>query len=228
MKGVILQPSYIPWRGYFHLIHLADVFVFFDDVQYTKRDWRNRNVVKGAHGLQWLTVPVVTRGRREQLIKDVEIDNSSPWNREHLSTLRHCYGQAAYFGKYQDLLEETYSRPWTNLCELDIALTCAIAERLNIRTQFVRSSVLNATGARTDRLVDLCKKLNITTYISGPSAQDYIVPETFAREEIELVYHSYHYAEYAQRFAKFEPNVTILDLLFNCGDDSPRYIWGDE
>lgn len=225
MTGVILQPSYIPWRGYFHLIHLADIFVFLDDVQYTKRDWRNRNLVKGPHGPHWLTVPVITRGRRQQLIKDVEIDNSTSWGKHHASTLRHCYAQSRYFDKYMDFLEEKYARPWGNLCELDVDFTRSLAHLLNIHTHFVRSSELNAGGTRAEKLISICKLLNITTYISGPSARDYIPLEAFARENIELVYHSYEYPEYPQLFGDFAPNVTIVDLLFNCGDRSSSYIW---
>ena len=225
MTGVILQPSYIPWRGYFHLVQRADVFVFLDDAQYTTRDWRNRNIVKGAGGPRWITVPVITKGRREQLIKDVEIDNSTAWRKSHLATLRHCYGQARYFDAYVGFLEEKYERTWDNLCELDIDLTCSIAGLLDIRTQFVRSSELGASGAKTDRLIDICKRVGITTYISGPSAKAYISPEAFERESIELVYHSYDYPPYPQLFGEFAPNVTILDLLFNCGSHSATYIW---
>jgi hypothetical protein len=228
MTGVILQPSYIPWRGYFHLIQRADVFVFFDDVQYTTRDWRNRNAVRGPRGRQWLTVPVVTKGRREQLIKDVEIDNSSSWARDHMATLRLFYGRAPYFAKYADALDAIYARPWEKLCDLDIELTTLVAGWLGCRTRLVRSSDCKVEGHKTDRLVNLCKRLNITTYVSGPSARDYIVPETFAREKLELAYHEYRYGEYPQQYAPFESNLTILDLLFNCGDESPRYIWGQE
>jgi hypothetical protein len=225
MTGVILQPCYIPWRGYFHLIHLADVFVFLDDVQYTSRDWRNRNMVKGVHGPLWLTVPVITKGRRGQLIKDVEIDNSTAWGENHLSTIRHCYAQAPHVDEYMKGMEEKYAQRWESLCDLDIDLTRSIAGLLDIDTQFVRSSALNADGAKTERLVDICTRVGITRYISGPSGRDYIDPEVFSRAGIDLVYHAYEYPEYPQPFGAFEPNVTIMDLLFNCGDQSSRFIW---
>lgn len=225
MRGVILQPSYIPWRGYFDLIHRADVFVFLDDVQYTKRDWRNRNIIKGRHGLQWLTVPVLTSGRREQLIKDVEIDNTIGWKKSHLSTIRHCYGHARYYDAYAGLIEARFAEPWRSLCDLDIDLTRCIAALLGIDTKYVRSSELSAAGTGADRLINICQEIGITTYISGPSAKAYIAPGMFEGAGIELVYHTYEYPEYPQPHGSFAPNVTILDLLFNCGDESPRYIW---
>lgn len=228
MTGVILQPSYVPWRGYFHLIQRADVFVFLDDVQYTQRDWRNRNILKGPQGPQWLTVPVVTKGRRLQSIKDVEIDNSTDWRRDHLSSIRRCYARAPYFSDYIGALEAQYGRQWKHLCDLDIELTRLIAGWLGLDARFVRSSDLEITASRTTRLVAICKRLGVTRYVSGPSGRSYIDEAEFEREQIELIYHSYNYPEYPQLFGAFLPHVTAIDLLCNCGDRSAGHIWGSD
>ena len=225
MIGVILQPNYIPWRGYFDLIHRSDIFVFLDDIQYTRRDWRNRNLVKSNNGLKWLSVPVISKGQRDQLIKDTKIDNSFSWSEKHWETLKHCYSKAKCFGEFKDVVEEIYRRNWENLCELDIHFIEIISRVLNIQTEFVRSSLLNVQGRKTEKLVGICRELGITTYISGPKGAGYIERSLFENNGIEMVYHKYDYPEYPQSGEAFEPNVTILDLIFNCGKESPRYIW---
>ncbi len=226
MIGVILQPNYIPWRGYFDLINRADIFVFLDDVQYTKRDWRNRNVVRDEKGIRWITIPVITKGLRSQLIKDARIDNSSPWKDKHWATLTHCYSRAKHFDDYRIEFAALYARDWDNLCDLNIEFTATICRLLSIgHTRFIRSSALGVGGTKTERIVGICKELGITTYVSGPSGADYLESELFTRNGITLVYHQYGYPSYRQLYEPFEPNVTILDLLFNCGGDSPDFIW---
>lgn len=226
MIGVILQPNYIPWRGYFDLIHLADIFVFFDDVQYTDRDWRNRNIVRHENGLRWITVPVIKKGLREQRIKDVRIDNSVSWNVKHWSMLKHCYSNSKFFDFYRSDLEELYRRRWENLSDLNIEFITTICRFLSIRhTRFVRSSALDVEGRKTERLVNICKKLGISTYISGPAGSNYIEENLFKQNGIHLVYHQYNYPPYHQLHEPFESNVTILDLLFNCGESSHDFIW---
>jgi hypothetical protein len=226
MKGVILQPNYVPWRGYFDLINRADIFVFLDDVQYTERDWRNRNAVRHEKGLRWITVPVITKGLRGQLIKDAQIDNSIPWKDTHWAMLKHCYSRAKYFENYKSEFENLYCRNWDKLSDLDIEFTIAICRLLSIgHTRFVRSSSLCVEGKKTERLVNICRKLGITTYISGPSGSNYIENDLFERNGIQLLYHHYNYPPYKQLYEPFEPNVTILDLLFNCGNNGPDFIW---
>lgn len=226
MTGVILQPNYIPWRGYFDLIHLADVFVFFDDVQYTDRDWRNRNIVRHESGPRWITVPVIKKGLRGQLIKDTRIDNSVSWSAKHWTLLTHCYAKAHYFKHYQSDFEELYGRRWDNLCDLNIEFTTTICRLLSIsRTRFVRSSSLRIEGKKSERLVNICKRLGITTYVSGPAGSNYIEEDLFKQNGIHLVYHQYNYPPYEQLHVPFESNVTVLDLLFNCGESSPDFIW---
>ncbi|PWH14915.1 MAG: hypothetical protein DDG60_06855 [Anaerolineae bacterium] len=221
MNVVILQPSYIPWRGYFDQIRRADLFVFYDDVQYDKRGWRNRNQIKTSQGKQWLTIPVHSSGSTAGLlIKDVHIDWSKPWAVSHWKALTFAYGRAPYFRKYAPFLEPFYARHDPLLADFTIDLTIALARELGItHTRFVRSSELpGITGAKTDRLIQVLQAVGASHYISGPSARDYIEPEKFAQAGITLEYMEYKYPEYPQLYPPYDPFVSILDLLFMTGD----------
>jgi hypothetical protein len=230
MNCVILQPSYIPWRGYFDQIHRADVFVFYDDVQYDKHGWRNRNRVKTPTGSQWLTIPVFTKGATTQhlLINEVRIDQGAHWERKHWTTLAQSYGKAPYWSRYAPLLQGFFAsqpRP-ERLADFTIDLTVAIAHALGIEhTRFIRSSSLEASGTKTRRLIEILQRLGATHYISGPAARDYIEEEQFRAAGIGLEYMTYEYPEYPQMYPPFDPQVSILDLLFMTGPDAPRYIW---
>jgi hypothetical protein len=228
MKCVILQPSYIPWRGYFHLIQKADVFVFYDDVQYDKRGWRNRNRIKSATGPIWLTIPVVAKGVQAQgtPIKDVHFVPKSNWKEKHERTLRLCYAKAPYFSSYAPMLASLYAQRTESLADFTIESTVALARELGIgHTRFLRSASLPATGRKTDRLISILQHLGATHYISGPSAQDYLEEEKFAANGITLEYIKYSYPEYPQLHGAFDPQVSILDLLLMAGPDAPKYIW---
>lgn len=227
MRVVILQPSFLPWRGYFDLIHKADIFVFYDDVQYDKRGWRNRNKIKTVDGTEWLTVPVETVGKYLQLIKDTKIDNTQNWKRKHLNAIQYSYHKAPFYSEYIDFFNDIYSRNWDNICELDIYTTKEISRFLGINTKFIRSSEFFTEGKKTDRLINICKHLGATRYLSGPAAKDYIEDDKFENNNIILEYQEYSYPEYPQLFGKFEPHVSIVDLLFNCGSAAGEYIWKD-
>ena len=227
MNCVILQPSYIPWRGVFDQINRADVFVFYDDVQYDKHGWRNRNQIKTAQGKQWLTIPVHSSGVVENStpIRQVQIDWSKAWNKAHWKSLESAYGRAPFFHKYAEMLEPFYQRQDVFLADLTIALTIALAREIGIaHTRFMRSSELGAGGQKTDRLVEILTKLGAQHYISGPSAQDYIEPDKFAKAGISLEYMDYNYPPYAQLHPPFDGNVSILDLLFMTGPEALKYI----
>ena len=229
MKCVILQPSYIPWRGYFDQIFHADLFVFYDDVQYDTRGWRNRNRIKMPGGSQWLTIPVNARGAQTDHIpiNQIKISWDRPWNQEHLKALHHAYNKAPFFSHYKSMLEGFYARQDEFLADFTIELTIALARAMgNTHTQFLRSSQLNATGSKTDRLIDVLRKVGADHYISGPSARDYIEVEKFARHNISLEYMTYNYPQYEQFYPPFDPQVTILDLLFMTGPDAIKYITG--
>lgn len=222
----ILQSNYIPWKGYFDIIHDVDLFIFYDDVQYTRRDWRNRNKIKTPRGAEWLTVPA--KGGRESLIHEVQLSDTR-WQENHWKTLKQFYGKAPFFERHRALLEAVYlGRTWTHLSILNQYLIQLIShEVLGISAKFVDSRTYAATGAKQDRIIDLLVKCGATRYVSGPSGSDYIDVARFAQIGIELVWKDYSgYPEYTQFHPPFEHGVTILDLLFHTGSDAPWFIWG--
>jgi hypothetical protein len=227
MNVVILQPSYIPWRGYFHQIHKADLFIFYDDVQYDKHGWRNRNQIKTKQGKQWLTIPVHSAGVTQGLpINQVHIDWSKPWAENHLKALTFAYAKAPFFKKYLPLLEEFYARRDPLIADFTIAMTITLARTLGItHTRFLRSSELSGIdGQKTDRLIQILQAVGATHYISGPSARDYIEQDKFGAAGITLEYMEYNYPEYPQLYSPFDPFVSVLDLLFMTGDDALSFI----
>ena len=226
LRVALIQSSYIPWKGYFDIIHDVDRFIFYDDVQFTPRDWRTRNRVKTVHGLNWLTVPAGQK--RTRLIHEVQLEDKT-WGRKHWDTLRHAYGKAPHFALYRPFLEHVYlERTWDSLSELNQFMTKTIAtDFLNIQTEFRDSREFDLDGQKFERLFDLVTKSAATTYLSGPSARDYIEPERFAAAGINLQYKSYEgYPEYSQLHPPFEHAVSILDLLFHTGPAAPEFIWG--
>jgi len=222
----VLQSNYIPWKGYFDIIHDVDLFVFYDDVSYTKNDWRHRNKIKTAAGVQWLSVPA--GDVRHRLICEVTLDDAR-WQEKHWQTLRHNYGKCPHFERYRSYFEHIYlGERWLHLSALNQALIRHIAaEFLGIRAAFADSRDYCAEGAKLDRLLDVVVKSGATTYLSGPAAREYIEPARFQALGIELEWKDYSgYPAYSQRFPPFEHSVSILDLLFNTGPDAPWYIWG--
>jgi hypothetical protein len=226
---VILQPSYIPWRGYFHQIQKADTFIFYDDVQYDDRGWRNRNRVKTEQGTRWLTIPVFSQGVQvtHTPIRDVRISWDRPWARKHRETIRHSYTRAPHFAHYAPLLDDFYSRRGDNLADFTIELTVALAWELGLtRTRFLRSSSLAAEGTKTDRLIALLAAVGADHYISGPSARSYVDEAKLAAAGVTLEYMTYDYPEYEQLYPPYYPFVSILDLLFMTGAEAGEWVWG--
>jgi len=226
MKVAVLQSSYIPWKGYFDIINDVDLFIFYDDVQFTKQDWRSRNRIKTGHGLAWLTVPV--GADLDRLINEVTIPDAR-WATKHFKSLSQSYARAPVFADYEPLLKDIYvDRNWTHLSELNQHVIRTIAaEHLGITTEFRDSREFAASGHKLDRLMDLLVKAQATTYVSGPAAQAYIDPERFDAAGIELVYKDYlGYPEYEQVHPPFDHHVSVLDLLFHTGADAVDYIWG--
>ena len=221
-KIAILQPNYIPWKGVFDLINRVDVFVFLDDVQFTAKDWRSRNRIRTAHGDIWLTVPVLTRGLRDQRICDAVIDPLSNWQAKHYKALKANYGKARHFKEYEYLLEEIYlANKWTKIADLNIFATKLIAEALNISAEWHRSSDLRQTGGKNgERAINLCKARGCDYFINGPSARAFMDVSLFRENGIELDYMSYSYPEYEQLHQPFVHEVTVLDLIFNSGPDA--------
>ena len=224
-KVVVMQSNYIPWKGYFDLVNDADLFIFYDDVQYTKNDWRNRNKIKTAQGAKWLSIPTGIDANR--LICEVSLSDPR-WQRLHWDNLRQQYEKSPYFRLYKSFFEKVYlDTQWTNLSQLNRHLIQHISlDFLRVSTSFADSSQFLTQGKKLDRLLDLLLKSEATQYITGPAAKDYIVPERFEALNIELLWKDYSgYPEYPQRFPPFEHGVSILDLLFNVGPDAPKYIW---
>ena len=230
MTCVILQPSYLPWRGYFHQIQRADVFVFYDDVNYDKHGWRNRNRVKTPNGVQWLTIPVTALlGPLHHCpINEVRISGDRKWNTKHWKTLVMAYSKAPFFKQYAAKLEPYYHSEPSMLSEFTIALTRCLAQELGIKdTKFIRSSEIGGQRQKTERLIAILKEVGATHYLSGPSAKNYLDEPRFGEVGITLEYMRYEYPEYPQLYPPFDPAVSVLDLLFMTGPDAPQYIWGN-
>ena len=219
----MIQSSYIPWRGYFDLIDDVDRFVFYDDVQYSKGSWRNRNRIKTRRGLAWITVPVRHKGLA-QLICDTEIDPAMAWEERQLGQIREAYSGAPFFREALSFLESALARKFRTISELNVFLVTELCAYLGIRTELVMSSQYPVRGARTERLLALLKAAGATAYLSGPTAKDYLVESDFDAAGIELEYKSYDYASYPQQWGAFQGAVTVLDLIANCGPDSRNRI----
>ncbi len=225
-KVAVLQSNYIPWKGYFDIIHDVDLFIFYDDLQFTKNDWRNRNKLKTDQKNSWLTVP--TGSRLDRLICEVTLDNDF-WTRKHWKAIQQVYSKAPHFKTYKEFFEHVYlDKKWDKLSELNHYLIKSISrDYLGIQTAFKDSREYCAEGSKLDRLLDLLKKAKADIYVTGPSAKNYIVEDVFNNEGISLVFKSYSgYPEYPQFYPPFDHRVTILDLLFQTGPDAPYYIWG--
>lgn len=223
MRVGVIQSSFIPWRGYFDFIASVDIFVFHDDIQYTKGDWRNRNKIKTPKGTEWLTVPVSYKNVA-QLICQTAVDYSAAWGKSHLGRWQAYYGATPYFDDAMALLFDLEGSREASISQLNIKLIRRIAGYLDISTPMILSADLAATGSKTGRLIDLLRKLNATTYLSGPSADAYLDKDAFRRHGIALEYKSYGYEPYPQLWGEFDGAVTVLDLIANCGPQSKGLI----
>lgn len=217
MRVVVLQSNYLPWKGYFDLMQGTDLFVYYDEVQYTKNDWRNRNRICSKNGVHWLTVPV-SREAVKMKISEVSLTDGR-WQEEHYKTLLHSYRPARFFRQIEPLLADFYqARRWTRLGELNHHCTETIARLLGLKTRFLHSKDFRLEGSRVERLVSLLTQLGATEYLSGPNARDYLKgsEELFARAGIRLLFKSYSgYPEYPQLHRPFEHAVSIVDVLAN-------------
>lgn len=224
MKTVaILQPNYIPWKGYFDLIASCDLFVLYDDVQYTKNDWRNRNLIKTPSGVKWLTIPVGGKINRE--IREVEISDPR-WSHKHWKSLLANYARARFAGEIFDLFKPVYlSETHSSLVAVNRRLIELVCSYLRIKTEIRLSSEFSMRMPGSDGVLALCETLGATHYLSGPSARAYLNLDSFASSGIAVRWFEYSdYPVYPQLWGAFEHRVTILDVLFNCGPSSRRYI----
>jgi hypothetical protein len=224
-KIAILQSNYIPWKGYFDMIAAVDEFILYDDMQYTRRDWRNRNQIKTAHGVQWITVPVKVKGKYHQTIRETEIDGME-WQAAHWKAIAQSYKRAPHFEEVAAIFEPLYlQETYSHLSMLNLTFIETVCRYLNIHTKISHSWDYNLLDGKTERLADLCKQAGGSEYISGPAARDYVDEQIFVEKNIKLTWFDYvGYPEYPQLWGEFTHGVTILDLLFNCGKDAPRYM----
>jgi hypothetical protein len=223
-KIAILQSNYIPWKGYFDIINMADVFVIYDEVQYTKNDWRNRNQIKTPNGLSWLTIPVL-QNSLNQKINETFVSQFN-WNKKHWNSITCNYSKAPFFKTFESEFQHLYSSLETqNLSEINKIFIKKISQILNIETDIIDSTALNLVGDKNERLIDAVKKLNGTHYISGPSAKSYLDVNKFEADSIQVDWVDYNgYPEYSQLFGDFKHNVSILDLIFNEGSQATNFL----
>ena len=222
----VIQSSYIPWKGYFDFINVVDEFVFYDDMQYSRRDWRNRNLIKTADGLRWLSIPVKVKGRFDQRVRDVEVQDAH-WAQRHWETLRRSYAKAAHFHDFEDVFTHLYDRAGS-ICRLsgvNALFIQAINAILGVDTPLRWSSEFDLLEGKTERLVQLCKDLDASNYLCGPTAKGYLDEGQFTEAGITLEWIDYSgYPEYRQLHGDFEHRVSILDLIFNEGTEAPRFM----
>ena len=226
MLGSIIQPNYIPWIGYFEIIKYVDKFIFLDDVQYTKRDWRNRNYVKFENNKKVLTIPVKTKNKYDQKINETIIFDKEEFIKTHLKIFESYYGKSKYFYEIYNFLKKTYHKPKTDiLSENTINITKDIAKYLGIETQFKNSSSLKIQNTSSERILEICKRENISNYLTGKKALSYLNVKNFQKNNINIYIISYRkQKKYKQIQKDFIEKLSIVDLLFNCGQSSSEYL----
>ena len=221
----IIQSNYIPWKGYFDIINMADEFILLDDVQYTRRDWRNRNLIKTVNGLKWLTIPVSSKGNYIAPINQITTANQH-WRKQHWNSIVHSYSKSKYFHLYFDRFRSLYlDSDERFLSKVNEAFIKEIASILGITTKISWSETYEFSGNKSQKLLCLCKRFGATKYISGPSAKGYLNEGTFKEGGVEVEWMTYSgYPEYHQLFGPFEHKVSILDLIFNEGPQASNYM----
>ena len=220
-----MQSNYIPWKGYFDLIAAVDEFVIYDEMQFTKRDWRNRNKIKTPNDLQWLTIPVLTKGNFKQKISETMIDGMN-WAQAHWASLEKNYSRSCCFNEISSWLKPLYlERIYSYISEVNRVFIEAICCFLQIKTKISCSSNFNLIGDKSERLANICSQKGASEYVSGPAAKDYIESKNFSDQNININWFDYRdYIEYPQLWGGFRHEVSILDLLFNCGKETPMYM----
>ncbi len=223
-RVAILQSNYIPWKGYFDIIGSVDEFIFYDEMQYTKNDWRNRNKIKSPNGLHWLTI-AVKQHSLQQKINETEVVKDD-WSKKHLETIRQFYRKAPFYNTYKDWLEDLYLGCFSkNLSEINLHFISSICNQLGIKTKLSWSHDYGLIEGKTERLVDLVKKAGGSEYVSGPAAADYLDRPQFEAAGLKLSWINYSgYAEYPQLYPPFEHGVSVLDLILNVGEDAKNFM----
>lgn len=224
-RAIITQSNYIPWKGYFDAIGLCDVFVIYDEVQYTKRDWRNRNKIITPNGSKWLSIPVASKGKYLQKINETVVSDNA-WRKKHWKTIQYNYKKAPHFQTYEALFEDLYlNSEEIYLSKVNYRFIKAILEILGIEVEMLWSSDFELIGDKTEKLLNICKEINATHYLSGPAAKDYLDESLFNQSNIGVEWMDYGgYPIYNQLYSTFEHGVSILDLIFNTGSEAIKYM----
>lgn len=223
-RVAISQSNYLPWKGYFDLIDCVDTFVIFDRVQFTKRDWRNRNKIKTAQGLKWISIPVSTKGKVTQAINEVEVSDTD-WPSQHLNKLQNAYREAPFLSETLEVIAPLIKSNKTFLSEINDASIQALCDYLDITTPLLSDKIFDLTGDASQKLLNICKALNATTYVSGPTAKAYLDVSRFSAAGIEVEWMSYEgYPQYPQLHGEFEHGVSILDVMVHTGRAAKDFI----
>ena len=216
------QSHYLPGMRFFAKIMSCDKFILVDHVQFVKKEWQNRNKIKTKDGSMWLTVPVLVKGKHDQNINEVGIDNKPNWQRTHWRSIEINYSKTPYFDSYRNFFESIYKRKWNKLVDLNWGIISFLLNELKISKEIVLSSSLNLASKSTDLLLELCKKLNADTYLSGEQAKTYVDLSKFKSNNLKHIFMKFNYPTYPQQFGDFIPNLSIIDALFNCGARETR------
>jgi len=222
MKITIHQPNFLPYLGFFDKCDYADILVLYDSTQFKKNDYQNRNKIKGKDRWFWLTVPV--NYKFGDTINEVKIDNSKEWKKDHLRSLETCYSGSKYFNLYFSRIKDIYEKKWNFISDFNVELIKFVLNELGIKCKVVLSSELGIKNKGTEALIEICKKLKSTKYISGRDGKKYLKIEIFKREGLAVKFQNYQHPKYNQKFGEFKPYMCILDLLFNEGPNSLKVI----
>ena len=220
MIVTIHQPEHLPWLGFFDKVRQSDAFVLLDNVQFRKNYFQNRNKIRTQQGWTWLTVPVLIKGKSDQFIQDVQINNTVDWQSKHWKSMNYAYNRAPYFEKYSPMLKQIYTSNWDYIANLNERFIGYLMDEMGIRSKMVWASTLNVTGSGTELLLQICQKLHAEVYLSGISGRDYLREEEFSKEGIKVRYQEFYHPIYSQLYEPFIPCMSTLDLLFNHGDKS--------
>jgi hypothetical protein len=220
----VLQPGYLPWLGFFEQMLQAKVFVIYDEVQFDKNGWRNRNRIKTAQGIQWLTVPVLTKGQNKPTNNSIQINSMMSWNLKHLKGIELSYKKAPFFNGFFPKIEDVLKRKWKFLLDLNLELIFLLRDYLGIETQIKLSSEIPSTiktvSCPEERLVEICQFLDLNIFYEGLAGKNYINESFFSQSEIQVEFQEYKHPVYRQLFGKFVSHLSCIDLIFNEGPDS--------
>ena len=222
----IRQPGYLPYLGFFKKIQSSGIFVYLDDVNYERGDWDNRNKIKTSDGSMWLTVPVYNKA--EQKLNEVEISYETNWNEKHIRAIELNYSKSPYFSNYWEPIKKIIQNRWTKLLDLNLELIEFFNKEFELETKTIRSSDLKIDSVSSQRLLDICKALNGTQYLSGEMGRDYLDDGIFLKEGISVIYEKFQHPTYSQLYREFMPNLSIIDLLFNEGEKAKEILFNSK